>query len=129
MTDPPEDLDTPDNIIDLPRLLSHADLDPADLDDSGPPRPAPIFTSPRRQGDLTFVDRGPSFELWFSDRLGTDHHQLIDECADWLEEQPGVQNLGQLDFDALVADGRLDNALRAAIVTWWSERLGDLSLE
>jgi hypothetical protein len=71
-----------------------------------------------------FADR---YEIWFSDRLSLDHTDLVDECADWLEDQIGVVNLGQIDHQVLMADGVLSDGLRNGLVAWWAERVEDLS--
>lgn len=117
-----------DNIVAFAPSSTPSAQVPSPFDDRSP-EAAPIFTAPRRRGDLTFVDRGSSFEVWFSDRIATDHQESVDEFADWLEEQAGVSDLGQIEFDALVADGRMTDLLRIEICTWWAEHLEELHVE
>jgi hypothetical protein len=63
-----------------------------------PPPPPPLV------GDITFEDTPRGFEVHYSDRIATEHQDLIDESADWLEDQLGVLNLGQIDRKILMAD-------------------------
>lgn len=77
--------------------------------------------------DVNFEINADGYEVWFSDRIAKDHPELVDKCADWLEDQVGVVHLGQIDHRALLADGVLSNALKDRIVKWWGERIRDLS--
>ncbi len=85
-----------------------------------PDQPPPL------RHDLTFKVTSSGYEIWFSDRIALDRPDLVDQCADWLEDQIGVVNLGQVDHATLLADGVLSDQLRSELVTWWSERLPDL---
>jgi hypothetical protein len=60
----------------------------------------------------SFEVRPGGFEVWYSDRIANDHRDLVDGSADWLEDQPGIENLGQIDYKILIADGRLTEDLR-----------------
>jgi hypothetical protein len=84
-------------------------------------------------GDLRFdinVSEYPGgFEIRYSDRLADDYHELVDQSADWLEDQLGIVNLGQIDFNVLVADGLLTDEIKVGLVAWWEARVGDLRLE
>jgi len=57
--------------------------------------------------DINFEIVDSGYEIWFSDRVSNDHPDLVDKCADWLEDQVGVVNLGQIDHSALMTDGVL----------------------
>jgi hypothetical protein len=52
------------------------------------------------------------YEIWFSDRIAEDH--------------PGLVNLGQIDHQALLADGVLSEQLKKDIVAWWTVRVEEL---
>ena len=88
--------------------------------ETNPDQPPPL------RHDLTFEITSDGYEIWFSDRIALDRPDLVDQCADWLEDQIGVVNLGQVDHATLLADGMLSDQLRSELVTWWSERLPDL---
>ena len=73
-----------------------------------------------------FEIRPGGYEVWFSDRIAEDQRALVDQCADWLEEEVGAVNLGQIDHKYLFADGVLSDQLREDIVGWWAARVRDL---
>jgi hypothetical protein len=75
---------------------------------------------------ITFEERPRGFKIWYSDRFSNDHQELVEESADWLEDQPGIENLGQIDCKILIADGMLDEGLRNELVAWWTARVKDL---
>lgn len=79
-------------------------------------------------GDVNFREVPGGFEIWYSDRIATDHQDLVDESADWLEDRLGVVNLGQIDFKVLMADGVLTDEIRAGFIAWWTERVDDFDL-
>jgi hypothetical protein len=58
-------------------------------------------------GDINFEETPGGFEVWYSDRIANEHQDLVDQSADWLEDQLGVLNLGQIDYKILMADGLL----------------------
>ena len=60
--------------------------------------------SPLRH-DLTFEITTGGYEVWFSDRIALDRPDLVDQCADWLDQEMEVINLGQVDHRMLMADG------------------------
>lgn len=60
--------------------------------------------------------------IWYSDRIATRHPDLVDESADWLEDQLGVLNLGQIDYKILMADGVLTDKIRDGLIAWWAAR-------
>ena len=62
----------------------------------------------------------------YSDRIAEGHAELVDQSADWLEDEMGVLNLGQIDHAVLMADGPLTDELRNGLVAWWTARVGDL---
>ncbi len=76
--------------------------------------------------DVAFVITDHGYEIWLSDRIANDHPDLVDEFADWLEDEVGVVNLGQIEHKSLVADGVLTDELRFRMVSWWTERVGIL---
>ena len=86
-------------------------------DDHAPP--------PLRQ-DVNFVITPGGYEIWLSDRIAEDHSALVEQFADWLENEVGVVNLGQIDHKALLADGVLRDELRQDILGWWAARVRDL---
>ena len=63
-------------------------------------------------GDITSEETPGGFEIWYSDRIATEHQDLVDESADWLEDQLGVLNLGQIDHKILMADGVLTDEIK-----------------
>ena len=85
-------------------------------------------SDPSLEFDINFRERPDGFEIWYSDRIATDYRELVDQSADWLEDQLGVLNLGQVDSRLLVADGPLTGAVKDGLVAWWNERVGDLLL-
>lgn len=84
------------------------------------------LTRPPLRHDLNFEIRPGGYEIWFSDRIAEDHPALVDQLADWLENEVGVVNLGQIDHKVLLADGVLGDELRQDIVGWWAARVRDL---
>jgi len=83
-------------------------------------------TGPPLRHDLNIRTTSDGYEVWFSNRIAQEHAVLVDQCADWLEDEVGAVNLGQIDHRALLADGILSDQLRREIVDWWTARLGDL---
>ena len=79
--------------------------------------------------DISFVESPGGFEIWYSDRLSRGHQKLVDQSADWLEDQLGVLNLGQIDFNVLIADGLLTDEVKDGLAAWWKARVEDLKLE
>jgi hypothetical protein len=82
---------------------------------TGPPPPL--------TGDITFEVTQGGFEIWFSDRISEGYQDLVDDSADWLEGEIGVLNLGQIDYQALMADGLLTVEIRDGLIAWWTARL------
>jgi hypothetical protein len=82
----------------------------------------------RLPGDINFQETPGGFEVWYSDRIASDHRDLVDASADWLEDEIGVMNLGQIDHQVLVADGTVTEEIRTGLVAWWTERIGDLDV-
>jgi hypothetical protein len=79
--------------------------------------------------DVNFEIRPGGYEIWFSERIADDHPDLVEQCADWLEDEVGVVNLGQIENKALLADGVLSERLKRDIVGWWASRIEDLDQE
>ena len=84
------------------------------------------LTPPPLRHDVNFEIRRGGYEVWFSDRIADDYTALVDECADWLENEVGVVNLGQIEHKCLLADGVLSDELRQDTVGWWAARVRDL---
>jgi hypothetical protein len=84
---------------------------------------------PRLIADINFEETPTGYEVWYSERIATQHPELVDESADWLEDQMGVLNLGQIDHKILIADGVLTDDIRIGLKAWWAERVDDLDLE
>jgi hypothetical protein len=85
-----------------------------------PPSPVPR--------DVDFELRPGGYEIRFSGRIADGHPDLVDQCADWLDDEVGAVNLGQIDHEVLLADGILSELLRQDIVGWWRARVEDLDL-
>jgi hypothetical protein len=88
------------------------------IDDASPP-----------VGDITFKVTTGGFEIMYSDRIAGDYQDLVDQSADWLEDQLGVVNLGQIDHKILMADGLLADELKNGLIAWWSAKVDDLVLD
>ncbi len=86
--------------------------------DNQPPTP---FTT-----DIHFEVTSTGWEVWLSDRLVNEHGGLVDESADYLEDQIGVVNLGLVDHRILMADGPLTDEIKNGVTAWWAERVPDL---
>ncbi len=78
--------------------------------------------------DLWFEETTGGFEVHYSERLAAEHHELVDESADWLEDQLGVFNLGQVDDKVLLADGHLTETIKDGLIEWWTSRVADVAL-
>jgi hypothetical protein len=85
-----------------------------------PPRPL--------TGDITFEEVPTGFEIWYSERIERDNPDLVDQSADFLEEELGVLNLGQVDHKILMADGSLTDEVKDGLITWWRGRVDHLDL-
>ena len=81
------------------------------------PRPPPL------PYDVNFVVRPTGYEIWFSDRISTDHSDVVDQCGEWMEEELGAVNLGQIDHQVLLSDGLLTDELKSRLLAWWAERI------
>jgi hypothetical protein len=84
---------------------------------------------PPLKGDITFENLPAGYEVWYSDRIERDHPDLVDQSADFLEDDVGVLNLGQVDHRLLIADGILTDEIRNGLVAWWAARVSDLNIE
>jgi hypothetical protein len=82
---------------------------------------------PRLVGDIHFEETPGGFEVHYSDRIASEHQDRVDQSADWLEDQLGLVNLGQVDYKILMADGRLTDEVKNGLIVWWAERVQDLS--
>jgi hypothetical protein len=88
----------------------------------------PDLPPPPLKGDVNFELNTGGFEVWCSDRLGSDYPELVDQSADYLEDELGLVNLGQVGHKYLIADGFLTDTIKNGLVAWWSERVEDLDL-
>jgi hypothetical protein len=77
-------------------------------------------------GDIAFAGTPHGFEIYYSDRLADEYRELVDQSADWLENEMGVLNLGQIDHKILIADGLLTDKIKNGLIAWWTERVEDL---
>jgi hypothetical protein len=82
---------------------------------------------PALPNDLNFEVTPTGYEIWFSDRISSDHHELVDEFGEWMEEDLGAVNLGQIDHQVLLSDGLLTDEVRRTLLAWWTERIEDLN--
>ena len=88
---------------------------------SGPRPPTSATAIQPLEFDVDFSGAPGGFEIRYSDRTATDFRpELADQSADWLEDQLGVLNLGQVDSRLLIADGALTDAVKDGLVAWWS---------
>jgi hypothetical protein len=83
-------------------------------------------SSPPPLVDIAFAEAPHGFEIYYSDRLADDYPELVDQSADWLENEMGVLNLGQIDHKILLADGILTDQIKNGLIAWWTERVEDL---
>jgi hypothetical protein len=90
---------------------------------------APERLSPPLLGDISFEVTPGGFEIYYSDRLADEYREVVDQSADWLENEMGVLNLGQIDHKILLADGVLTDQIKKGLIAWWAERVEDLNLE
>ena len=79
-------------------------------------------------GDINFEETPGGYEVHYSDRIASEHQDLVDQSADWLENEMGVLNLGQIDYKILMADGLLTDEIRDGLIAWWATRVKDLDL-
>ena len=79
-------------------------------------------------GDVNFEETPTGYEVWYSDRIANGYQDLVDQSADWLENEMGVLNLGQIDYKILLADGPLTHEIRNGLLAWWAQRAEDLDL-
>ena len=77
---------------------------------------------------MNFEVRPGDDEIRFSDRIADGHAELVDQFADWMDDDVGALNLGQIDHRRVLADGVLSDELRLEIVGWWAARVEDLDL-
>jgi hypothetical protein len=101
----------------------------ADVAGDGKVIPFPAHFPPRPlRYDLNFEDRPEGFEIWFSDRIAIGHRGLVEEFADWFEGLPNIENVGQLDYQAIFADGILGDELKGELTAWWTTRVERLKV-
>ena len=79
-------------------------------------------------GDINFEETPGGFEVHYSDRIANDYQDLVDQSADWLENEMGILNLGQIDYKILMADGVLTDEVKSGLISWWEARVEDMSL-
>jgi len=54
-----------------------------------------VHEEPPLRHDLTFEITTGGYEVWFSDRIALDRPDLVDQCADCLDHEAEVINLGR----------------------------------
>jgi hypothetical protein len=79
-------------------------------------------------GDVNFEETPTGYEVWYSDRIANEYQVLVDQSADWLENEMGVLNLGQIDHKVLLADGVLTEEVRDGLIGWWTSRIEDVNI-
>jgi hypothetical protein len=79
--------------------------------------------------DMAFETTSSGWSVSYSDRLAKGHPELVDQSADYLEDDLGVVNLGQIDNSMLLADGPLTDEVRNGLIAWWTERVPNLKTE
>jgi hypothetical protein len=67
---------------------------------------------PPLRHDVNFEITANGYEVWFSDRIANDHPDIVGQCGEWMEDEIGTVNLGQVDHKALLADGVLTEQLK-----------------
>jgi hypothetical protein len=83
---------------------------------------------PALSQDITFKVIPGGFEIWYSERISSEYQELVDQSADFLEDEMGVLNLGLVDHQVLMADGPLSDEVKVGLEAWWAERVEDLDL-
>jgi hypothetical protein len=78
--------------------------------------------------DLTFEERPGGFEVWFSDRIAHDRHDLVEASMRWLEAQPGVEDVLFEDPVVAMVDCQGDEDLKRDLRAWWSEHLDGIDI-
>jgi hypothetical protein len=48
---------------------------------------------PPLKGDINFEETPGGFEIWYSDRIATEHQDLVNQSADYLEDELGLIKL------------------------------------
>jgi hypothetical protein len=76
--------------------------------------------------DVNFEITETGYNVWFSDRIADGHPDLVDECGQWMEDEVGALNLGQIDHRVLLADGVLTDTMVEGLIAWWRDHLDDL---
>lgn len=83
------------------------------------------------KADVTIEDRmdlAGGAEIWHSDWLAHDHKDLVVASAVWISEQPGVEGVLHYDIAVIIVDPAVDQSLRAALRTWWVERVDGVEM-
>jgi hypothetical protein len=73
--------------------------------------------------DITFEATTTGYEIHYNERIATEHPELVDECAVWMDGDLGVLNLGQIDHNILLADGPLTDEVKQGVIDWWRARI------
>jgi hypothetical protein len=81
---------------------------------------------PPLNGDLTFEPKGGGCDIFHRAWIAADHEDFIDASAEWLRDQPGVDQIVHDDIAILLVKGVVDDCLQRALRTWWAEKLEGL---
>jgi len=96
-------------------------------DGSTEPVPSEDVAPPPLVGDINFEETRAGFEVWFSQRLVQDHHDLIEDFTDWLLEQPEIVRVVYDTIGIVQVKGVLSEPLRATVKDWWASRVEALN--
>ena len=77
----------------------------------------------RLRHDVHFEITTGGDKVWSSDRIAEVHPYQVDQFADGMENEVGAVNLGQIGYNALLADGVLSERSKQDIVAWWAARV------
>jgi hypothetical protein len=78
--------------------------------------------APAASNDVNYEHRPGGGEIWLSERIAL-RPALVQECIQWMESQPGVDQVVYEGPEVLLVDGRFDEALQGELRTWWAERI------
>jgi len=98
------------------------------VDGSTEPVPSEDVAPTPLVGDINFEETSVGFEVWFSQQLVQDHHDLIEDFTNWLLEQPEIVRVVHDGDNIVMIGGVLSEPLRTTVKDWWASRVGRLKL-